>query len=108
MECEQKEVEPLRKALFDFYSLLSGTNEPGSPTLAEYANYLMIAHLANLKFIYENKPAAQALHQKITVALLRYCEFIRLDKLFYEAGMTCRKNVCVLLCRTCSEWLRCC
>jgi intraflagellar transport protein 172 len=23
----------LRKALFDFYALLSGTNEPGSPTL---------------------------------------------------------------------------
>jgi len=82
----------LRKALFDFYSLLSGTNEPGSPTLAEYANYLTIAHLVNLKFIYESKPAAQQLHQKTTVALLRYCEFIRLDKLFYEAGMTCKKN----------------
>ncbi len=89
----------MRKALFDFYSLLSGTNEPGSPTLAEYANYLTIAHLVNLKFIYESKPAAQQLHQKITVALLRYCEFIRLDKLFYEAGMTCKKNVINILFR---------
>lgn len=88
-----KEIEPLRKALFDFYNLLSGTNEAGSPTLIEYQNYLTIAHLANLKFIYESKPAAQLLHQKITVALLRYCEFIRLDKLFYEAGMSCQKNV---------------
>jgi len=103
VECEQKEVEPLRKALFDFYSLLSGTNEPGSPTLAEYANYLMIAHLSNLKFTYESKPAAQQLHQKITVALLRYCEFIRLDKLFYEAGMTCRKNVLSFLFRIFSD-----
>ena len=93
MECEQKEVEPLRKALFDFYALLSGTNEPGSPTLIEYNNYLTIAHLANLKFAYESKPAAQQLHQRISVALLRYCEFIRLDKLFYEAGTSCRKNV---------------
>lgn len=82
----------MRKALYDFFNLLSGTNEPGSPTLIEYQNYLTIAHLANLKFIYESKPAAQPLHQKITVALLRYCEFIRLDKLFFEAGMSCRKN----------------
>jgi len=92
VECEQKEIEPLRKALYDFYNLLVGTNEPGSPTLIEYHNYLLIAHLANLKFTYEAKPAAQLLHQKISVSLLRYCEFIRLDKLFYEAGMSCQKN----------------
>lgn len=52
VECEQKEIEPLRKALFDFYSLLQGTTDPGNPTLIEYNNYLTIAHLANLKFQY--------------------------------------------------------
>lgn len=52
VECEEKEVQPLRRALYDFYSLLAGTNEPGSPTLLEYQNYLTIAHLANLKFTY--------------------------------------------------------
>jgi intraflagellar transport protein 172 len=93
VECEQKEIEPLRKALYDFYSLLQGTTDPGNPTLIEYNNYLTIAHLANLKFQYETKPAAQTLHQKITVSLLRYCEYIRLDKLFYEAGISCQKNV---------------
>ena len=93
VECEHKEIEPLRKALFDFYSLLQGTTDAGNPSLIEYNNYLTIAHLANLKFLYEAKPAAQTLHQKITVALLRYCEYIRLDKLFYEAGISCQKNV---------------
>ena len=73
VECEQKEIEPLRKALYDFYNLLAGTNESGSPTLIEYNNYLTIAHLANLKFIYESKPVAQQLHQKISVGLLRFC-----------------------------------
>lgn len=53
----------------------------------------MIAHLSNLKFIYENRPGTQKLLQKITISLLRYCEFIRLDKLFYEAGMNCQKAV---------------
>jgi intraflagellar transport protein 172 len=28
---------------------------------------------------------------RVTVAMLRYSEFIRLDKLFYEAGMSCQK-----------------
>lgn len=51
----------------------------------------MIAHLANLKFQYESRPGAQNLYQRITISLLRYCEFIRLDKVFYEAGMSCQK-----------------
>ena len=92
VECEHKEIEPIRKALYDFYKLLEGTNEPGSPTLQEFHKYLLIAHLVNLKFLYESRPGAQNLHQKITVSLLRYCEFIRLDKVFYEAGMSCQKS----------------
>ena len=71
---------------------MEGTNEPGSPTLQEFHKYLLIAHLVNLKFLYESRPGAQNLHQKITVSLLRYCEFIRLDKVFYEAGMSCQKS----------------
>lgn len=93
VESEQKEIEPLRHALFEFYRLLEGTNEPGSLTLLEYSNYLTIAHLANLKFIYDTKPGAIGLQQKVSVSLLRYCEFIRLDKLFYEAGTICQKTV---------------
>lgn len=45
-----------------------------------------------MKYIYESKPACQLLHQKLCVALLRFCEFIRIDKAFYEAGMACKKN----------------
>ncbi len=105
MECEHKEIEPLRKALYDFYGLLQGTTDAGNPTLIEYNNYLTIAHLSNLKFIYESKPAAQNLHQKLSVALLRYCEYIRLDKLFYEAGISCQKNVLFVLFRIFIHWL---
>lgn len=49
--------------------------------------------MANLKFEYASKPAAQNLYQKITVSLLRYCDFIRIDKVFYEAGISCQKTV---------------
>lgn len=33
VECEKNEIQPLRKALYEFYSLLSNTNDPGNPTL---------------------------------------------------------------------------
>lgn len=32
------------------------------------------------------------MHTKITISLLRYCEFIRLDKLYYEAGIACKNT----------------
>ncbi len=91
VECENKEIEPLRKALYDFYKLLEGTSDPNSPVVQEFNKYLTIAHLANLKFVYEARPGAQKLLHKLSVSLLRYCEFIRLDKLYYEAGTQCQK-----------------
>lgn len=33
VECEQKEIEPLRKALYDFYKLLEGTNDVNNPVV---------------------------------------------------------------------------
>ena len=33
LECDAKEIVPLRQALYEFVKLLEGTNEPGSPTL---------------------------------------------------------------------------
>lgn len=33
---------------------------------------------------------AKRLHLKIKIALLRYLDLLQPDKLFYEAGMTCR------------------
>lgn len=93
VECEKSEIQPLRKALYDFYNLLSGTTDQGNPTLQEFYKFLQVAHLSNLKFEYAAKPNAQTLYQKITISLLRYCDFIRLDKVFYEAGVSCQKSV---------------
>jgi intraflagellar transport protein 172 len=93
VECEHKEIEPLRKALYDFYKLLEGTSDANNPVVQEFNKFLTIAHLANLKFIYESRPGAQKLLYKLCISLLRYCEFVRLDKLFYEAGIHCQKEV---------------
>lgn len=33
------------------------------------------------------------LYMYVTVSLLRYCDLIKIDKLFYEAGMACKNNL---------------
>jgi len=51
----------------------------------------MVSHLLNLKNIYEKKDMT-LLYAKISVAILRYCDLVRLDKLYYEAGVACQKQ----------------
>lgn len=34
-----------------------------------------------------------ALSEKLAISLLRYCDLIRLDKVFYDAGLACKENV---------------
>lgn len=45
-----------------------------------------------MKAIYEKK-GVESLHAKLSVSLLRYCDLIRIDKLYYEAGMAAKKQV---------------
>ena len=45
-----------------------------------------------MKAIYEKKNV-EALHAKLSVSLLRYCDLIRIDKLYYDAGMAAKKQV---------------
>lgn len=91
IECDQKEITSLRQALFNFYRLLEGTGDIQSPAGKEFGKYTMVAHLLNLKNLYEQKNIT-ALHSKISIAVLRYCEFVRIDKLYYEAGMAAKKQ----------------
>jgi hypothetical protein len=53
---------------------------------------LVVAHLLNLKTVYENKGMHQ-LHAKLCIAILRYCDLVRLDKLYYDAGAAAQKQV---------------
>jgi len=43
-----------------------------------------------MKNIYEKKNM-DFLAAKTSIALLRYCDLIRLDKLYFEAGMAAKK-----------------
>lgn len=90
VECEPKEVENLRVALYNFYKLLQGAREDQSATGKLFGKYLTVAHLANLKNLYEKKNM-QELLTRVSISLIRYGDLIRMDKLFYEAGLACKK-----------------
>lgn len=86
MECDPKEVGYLRTTLYNFYTLLEGTGDSKTAAGKEFGKYLLVAHLVNMKNIYEKK-GMDFLYAKVSIALLRYCDLIRLDKLYYDAGV---------------------
>ena len=45
-----------------------------------------------MKAIYEKK-SVDVLQAKLAVSLLRYCDLIRIDKLYYDAGMATKNQV---------------
>ena len=73
--------------LFNFLPLLGN-----DPAAKEFSKYALIAHLLNQKLIYEKK-GVKDLYVKICIALLRYSDLVRLDKLYYDAGLACKKEV---------------
>ena len=86
MEGDEKEIGHLRIALSNFYKLLEGTGEDLTSGIGkDFKKYTMVAHLLNLKYIYDKKNIG-VLSAKISIALLRYSDLIRLDKLYLEAG----------------------
>ena len=56
----------------------------------------MISHLLNLKSLYEKKDLNN-LSTILSISLIRYCDLIRLDKLYLEAGLSARKQVHLIL-----------
>jgi len=85
VDCDIKEIQNLRSALFNFCRLLEGTGESNSPAGKEFGKYLMVAHLLNVKTLYEKKDIHK-LYTAVSVSCMRYCDLVRLDKLYYDAG----------------------
>lgn len=91
VECDPKEISNLRNALFNFYKLLEGTGDNNSPAGKEFYKYLIAVHLLNLKNIYLKKDM-HSLYMRASISCLRYSDLVRMDKLFYDAGMASKKE----------------
>jgi intraflagellar transport protein 172 len=90
-ECDPKEVTHLRTALYPFVTQLQSTNEAGSVAGREFSRYMLVSHLLNLKGLVEKKNL-NTIAMKLAVSMLRYCDLIRMDKLYLEAGQICKKQ----------------
>lgn len=91
VDCDAKEVLNLRSSLYGFMKGLETTNEVNTPAGREFNKYLVVAHLLNLKNTYRDKGLLQ-LYAKVSVGLLRYCDLVRLDMLYLDAGEGARKQ----------------
>ena len=91
VDCDAKEVLNLRSSLYGFMKGLETTNEVNTPAGREFNKYLVVAHLLNLKNTYRDKGLLQ-LYARVSVGLLRYCDLVRLDMLYLDAGEGARKQ----------------
>mmetsp|Transcript_7524 Transcript_7524/g.1013 ORF Transcript_7524/g.1013 Transcript_7524/m.1013 type:complete len:109 (-) Transcript_7524:480-806(-) len=62
VDCDQKEIVNLRTALYNFCRLLEGTGDNNSPAGKEFGRYLMVAHLLDLKTLYNKKRHLDLIH----------------------------------------------
>jgi len=90
-DCDQREVAHLRQALFPLLEKMEQSGEASTPAGRELAKYLFVAHLLCLKDVFERKKLTN-LYTKTSISLLRYCDLIRMDKLYLEAGKACQRN----------------
>ena len=85
----QRNVNHIWKSLRDsLYQLSLSASDENERQTVEKA--LMVTHYIMLKNIFaslENQSSAKELELKVTVALLRYTDLVRVDKGFYEAGL---------------------
>jgi len=76
--------------LTDFVGKLQDNGEDKTPIGREFVRYLDCARLLDLKSQYQQN-SMEDLICKLSVSLLRYVDLIRADKVFYDAGMECKK-----------------
>jgi hypothetical protein len=85
VDCDAKEVLGLRTSLYGLIRGLDHTGDVTTPAGKEFSKYLMVAHLINVKNVYQEKGIGLLL-ARVSVGLLRYCDLVRLDMLYYDAG----------------------
>jgi intraflagellar transport protein 172 len=88
-ECDPTEISNLKIVMFKLSDSLR--EETNTVAVREFSRYLIASHLANLKKLVSEKKSLGELYAKLSVSMLRYCDLISIDRLFYDAGMACRQ-----------------
>ncbi|XP_031359255.1 intraflagellar transport protein 172 homolog [Photinus pyralis] len=82
----------LRQMLFDLNNNLQKTSDIPAESRAHFQNLLLIAHFYATRTACRQVSTLKQLALKISIALLRYTDFIPADKAYYEAGVDMRDD----------------
>jgi len=84
-------IQELREVLFKIWSAMQAQGNTDAGDQRDVERLLQAAHLLCLQASCRAKGAGMAeVEQKICVSLLRYCDILPADRVFYEAGMACK------------------
>lgn len=86
-------LNDLRTMLMKLCKNLSYSNniDKNSPIIKEFEKLTLVTHLVNLRSMCYQKNL-NIICAKISISLLRYCGYIRLDRAFFDAGVACKQQ----------------
>ena len=87
----EKEVTYLRSFLFKLIVKFEEEKKINNKAYRTFLKYLQIAHLVNFKRILDQN-SAKALSMRIKISLLRHSQYLRVDKLYLDAGKACKEQ----------------
>ena len=84
-------VQELREVLYKLWSVVRSAADVDRTALTDIERLLYCSHFVCLYQQVKGKGGAIAeLEQKLATSLLRYCDILPADMLFYEAGQACK------------------
>ncbi|CAD8094928.1 unnamed protein product [Paramecium sonneborni] len=90
VECDPKELKLLRQALYGFIQGLEAAHELKSDAGKKFQRFGIVSHLLNLRNQYAQDGIVK-LHAQTCISLLRYCDLVRIDQLYLDAGRVAKK-----------------
>jgi intraflagellar transport protein 172 len=81
----------LRNLLFQLIGSITETPDCGGHSHVEFEHFLIIVHYYCNRSAFNEVPGLEILATKCSVALLRHCDVIPVDRAFYEAGIACKR-----------------
>eukprot|EP01017_Pseudomicrothorax_dubius_P046139 TRINITY_DN8090_c0_g1_i2.p1 TRINITY_DN8090_c0_g1~~TRINITY_DN8090_c0_g1_i2.p1 ORF type:complete len:616 (+),score=184.35 TRINITY_DN8090_c0_g1_i2:67-1848(+) len=89
VEADPSEIANLKVVLFRVTNQIK--DDANTLAVRELTRFANCAHLAHLRKLINDKKNLGELYAKLCISLLRYCDLMSIDRLFYDAGMACRR-----------------
>jgi len=82
----------LRDVLHEVVKSVRDSREVAPKVYTQFEDILWVAHFHVNRVVFNETESMEVLATKISIALLRYCGIVPVDKAFYQAGTACIKT----------------